>query len=329
MHFAYPVFLWFLLLLPLLAAYDYFWGLHARARFRFSDLSLIEKDPTPGRRDGLFFLTALRLAAVALLIFALARPQKGQTSDEALTPTTDIMLCLDTSGSMQALDFKPKNRLDAAKDVIQDFIKNRRHDRIGLVVFSGFAFTQCPLTTDYGALLALLDKVHIGMIEDGTAIGTAIATSVARLKDSEAKSKTLILLTDGRSNRGDIDPLTAAKTAAAFNIKIHAIGTGAPGGAVFPLQDPFFGTRYVQLPEDLDEGTLREIAGVSGGQYFRATDMESLKKIYKEIDKLEKTDIKVKTFTDYQDKYPLFLLIAFLLFTTEALLAQTFLRRLP
>lgn len=329
MHFAQPAFLWLLLLLPFLAAYDYIWGLRTRARFRFSDLTLIDSRLSTRRRDGLMILTALRLAALALLIFALARPQKGQTSDEAMTPTTDIMLCLDTSGSMQALDFKPKNRLDAAKDVIQDFIKNRRHDRLGLVVFSGFAFTQCPLTTDYGAVMSLLDKVHIGMIEDGTAIGTAIATSVARLKDSEAKSKTLILLTDGRSNRGDIDPLTAAKTAAAFNIKIYAIGTGAPGGAVFPVQDPFFGTRYVQLPEDLDEGTLREIAGVSGGQYFRATDMESLKKIYREIDKLEKTDIKVRTFTDYQDKYPIFLLLAFLLFMTEALLSQTLLRRVP
>jgi Ca-activated chloride channel family protein len=317
------------LLVPFLAAYDYFWGLRARARFRFSSLALVDPDPKPGRRDGILFLSGLRLAAIALLIVALARPQKGQTSDEALTPTTDIMLCLDTSGSMQALDFKPKNRLEAAKDVIQDFIKHRRHDRIGLVVFSAFAYTQCPLTTDYGALLALLDKVHIGMIEDGTAIGTAIATSVSRLKDSEAKSKTLILLTDGRSNRGEIDPVTAAKTAAAFNIKIYAVGTGAPGGAIFPVQDPFFGTRYVQLPEDLDEGTLREIAGVTGGQYFRATDMDSLRKIYKEIDKLEKTDIKVRTFTDYQDKYPVFLLIAFALFMTEALLSQTLLRRVP
>lgn len=329
MHFAYPSILWLLLLLPALVFYELRWGLSAKARFRFSSLKLVVENPSPQRRDPLLILTALRVAVLALLIIALARPQKGQKGEEALTPATDIILCLDTSGSMQALDFKPKNRLDAAKEVIHDFIKSRKHDRIGLVVFSAYAFTQCPLTTDYGALLGFLEHVKIGMIEDGTAIGTAIATSVSRLKNSQAKSKTIILLTDGRNNRGEIDPLTAAKTAAAFGIKIYTIGTGAPGGAIFPIQDPFFGTRYVQLPEELDEGALREIAGVTKGLYFRATDMDSLRKIYKEIDKLEKTDIKVRTFTDYHDQYGPLVLAAFLLFIIEAFLSQTVLRKLP
>jgi Ca-activated chloride channel homolog len=330
MHFAHPHALWLLLVLPLLAAYDYHWGLKARARMRFSSLDLLGPRPAR-RRDGLLFLSALRLAALGFLIVALARPQKGQRGEEALTPATDIMLCVDTSGSMEALDFQPKNRLDAAKDVVREFIRNRRHDRIGLVVFSGLAMTQCPLTADYGALLGFLDNVRIGMIqEDGTAIGDAIAACVARLKDSEAKSKTIVLLTDGSNNRGAVDPPTAAKAAAAFGIKIYAVGAGTPGdSALRPMRDPLFGERLVRVPNDLDEAALRLVAETAGGLYFRATDLESLRKVYKEIDRLEKTEVKVRTFTDYQDVYFPWLLAGLIVFLTEILLSQTLLWRLP
>jgi Ca-activated chloride channel homolog len=330
LHFAHPAVLWGLLLLPLLAWYEIQWGLGAKARFRFSWLGLAGR-PDPGpRRDSLLILTGLRLAALALVLLALARPQKGRHGEDVLTPATDILLCLDTSTSMEALDFKPKNRLDAAKDVIQDFIRHRRHDRIGLVVFSGLAFTQCPLTVDYGALAGFLDHARTGMIqEDGTAIGTAILTSVARLKDSAAKSKVIILLTDGRNNRGEVDPVTAAKTAAAFGIKIYAVGTGAVGGSLYRVEDPIFGTREVRLPEDLDEPTLREVAGVTQGKYFRATDWKSLRQIYKDIDAMEKTDVQVRTFTDFQDAYLPLVAAALCLLMTEVALAQTLLRRVP
>jgi Ca-activated chloride channel family protein len=267
---------------------------------------------------------------MGFLIVALARPQKGQERQEVIAPATDIMLCVDTSTSMEALDFKPKNRLDAAKEVMREFIKDRPQDRLGLVVFSGLAYTQCPLTLDHGALLGFLDHVRIGMIsEDGTAIGTAIATAVSRLKNSAAKSKVLVLLTDGRSNRGEIDPLTAAKTAAAFGIKIHTVGAGVPGGALYPVKDAFGFTRYVKLPEDIDEDTLRQVAETTGGMYFRATSLEGLKKIYGEIDRMEKTDIRTETFADYQDRYLPFLCLGFLLLVTEVGLSQSVLRRFP
>ncbi|HOW28447.1 MAG TPA: VWA domain-containing protein [Elusimicrobiota bacterium] len=330
MSFAHPSVLWLLCVLPLMALYERRFGPHARARFRFSSFRLLGEGRVSGQRPGSFVLTLLRLSAVGLLIIVLARPQRGQSWEEVMTPATDIMLCVDTSTSMEALDFKPKNRLDASRDVIRDFIKNRRRDRIGLVVFSALAFTQCPLTLDHGALLGFLDQVKIGMVrEDGTAIGNALAACVSRLKDSEAKSKTIILLTDGRNNRGTVDPLTAAKTAAAFGIRIYTIGAGVPGGAVYPVRDPFFGTRYVKLPEEIDEGMLREIAELAGARYFRATSLESLKEIYREIDRLEKTDVKSKTFTDYRDSALPFLMLAFALFMMEGVLSYTVYRSLP
>lgn len=330
MHFAHPHVLWLLLALPLLAFYDMSWGLRGRARLRFSSFQLFGGEGAGKRPVDFYLLGALRLAALLLILVALARPQKGQEREEVTAPATDIILCADTSTSMEALDFKPRNRLDAARDVMREFIKNRPHDRLGLVVFAAQAFTQCPLTLDHGALLGFLDNVKIGMTrEDGTAIGNAVATSVARLKGSAAKSKVIILLTDGRNNRGEIDPPTAARTAAAFGIKIYTVGAGAPGGGIYPVKDPFFGTRYVQLPEELDEGTLREMAGLTGGLYFRATSFEGLRDIYKEIDKMEKTDVKVETYADYRDVYFLLLLLAFLFFAAEMTLSQTLLRRFP
>lgn len=312
MSFAHPWVLSLLLALPALFWYDQAWGLKARARFRFSSFSLFGERP-PGRWHALRALSVLRLVGLGLLIVALARPQKGQKGEEVLSPGTDIVLTLDTSGSMETPDFAPKNRLDAAKDVIAAFIKTRKHDRLGLVVFSGLAYTQCPLTVDYNALLTFLDHVRTRMIQpDSTAIGTALLTAVARLKGSEAKSKVIILLTDGQNNHGAVDPVTAAKIAAQENIKIYTVGAGAPDS-----------------PDGLDEGALREVAAVTGAQYFRATDISSLKKTYREIDKLEKTDIKVLTFTDYQDVYLPWLLVALALLLAELTLSQTLWRRLP
>jgi Ca-activated chloride channel homolog len=327
MTFANPGLLWLLLLLPVLAWYARRFGPGARARFRFPSLSLVPEAP---RRDPERALSYLRLAALALLIVAAARPQKGSTREEVTAPATDILLVLDTSGSMAALDFQPKDRLEGAKEVIRRFVENRPHDRIGLVVFAGLAFTQCPLTLDHAALLSLLDKVKIGMVaEDRTAVGSAIAVAAARLKRSDARSKTIVLLTDGRSNAGEVDPLTAAKAAAALGVRIYAVGAGKRGGSEFPVQDPVFGRRIVMVQEDLDEDTLQAVAAAAGGRYFRATSLDGLRQVYDEIDRLEKTDVKTELFSDRRDAYFPWLLAGFLLAAAEAALAHTAFRRLP
>jgi Ca-activated chloride channel family protein len=245
-------------------------------------------------------------------------------------PATDILLVLDTSGSMAALDFKPKNRLEGAQEVIRRFVDNRPRDRIGLVLFGGLAFTQCPLTLDHGALLSFLDKVAIGAVnQDGTAIGSAIAVAAARLKKSEAKSKTIVLLTDGRNNAGEVDPLTAAKAAAALGIRIYAVGAGKRGASEFPVDDPVFGRRIVMVQEDLDEDALRAVADATGGRYFRATSLDSLRQVYDEIDRLEKTDVKAEIFSDRRDVYFPWLMIGLFLISAETALAHTMFRRLP
>jgi Ca-activated chloride channel family protein len=330
MTFAHPQILWLLGLLPLIAFYDYRWGFLARAKVTFSHLGLLGGSSVKRPVDH-GVRSALRMGALGLLIVAWARPQEGQERREVTSPATDIVLVLDLSDSMRSLDFKPRNRFQAAVEVLRQFIQDRPDDRLGLVLFARYAFTQCPLTLDHGALLGFLDNVQIGLIEqDRTAIGSAIATAVARLKGSEAKSKLVVLLTDGRSNFGDVDPVTAAKAAAAFGIKIYAVGAGAPGGGMIEINDPMFGKRIVKMPEnELDEVTLREVAKRTGGTYFRATDFESLKRIYKEIDQLEKTDVKVETYADYTDKHMPFLWLAFFLVGLENLLALTLWRRVP
>jgi len=271
----------------------------------------------------------LRMVALSILILAMARPQAGQREEEVITEGIDIMLTLDTSGSMKAEDFKPQNRLGAAKQVMEEFIKSRHNDRIGLVVFSRFSFTQCPLTLDYGVLLGLLEKIDIGMIEDGTAIGTAIANSVNRLRDSEAKSKVIVLLTDGINNAGKIDPLTAAKTASALGIKIYTIGAGTPGGALYPVDDPIFGRRYVRMDTEIDEALLEEIADKTGGMYFRAKDERGLREIYETIGKLEKTEIETREYANYKELGGGFLLPGFIILLMEVALANTVFRKIP
>jgi len=274
----------------------------------------------------------LRILSVMLLILALARPQEGHKSQEILSVGVDIMLALDTSGSMQALDFikneKRDTRLAMVKDVVSKFIENRPNDRIGMVVFGSEAYTQCPLTLDQGILQSFLSKLDIGMAGDSTAIGSAVGIAVKRLKDLESDSKVIILLTDGRNNAGSLPPVQAAQTAKAFGIKIHTIGVGTHGKAPF-LVNSIFGQRYVYQEVDIDENTLKEISKLTGGQYFRATDLESLKSIYKQIDQMEKSEVKVLDHSEYTELFHYFLIPGILLLLSEIILSNSVLRRIP
>ena len=269
----------------------------------------------------------LRTLAIALLIIILARPQSTNSWQNVNAEGIDIMLVMDISSSMLAQDFRP-NRLEAAKDVAASFINGRPNDNIGLVVFAGESFTQCPLTTDHAVLLNLFKDIHCGMIEDMTAIGLGLANAVSRLKDSQSISKVIILLTDGENNAGEIAPITAAEIAAAFGIRVYTIGVGTIGEAPYPQQTPF-GTRIVQLPVSIDEPALKQIAATTGGQYYRATNNTSLKGIYEEIDQLEKTKISVQEYSKKQEEYKLFALLVFGLLFLEILLRYTLLRRIP
>ena len=274
----------------------------------------------------------LRLFAITLFIIALARPQEGYKRTEILSMGVDIIMALDTSGSMQALDFikneKRDTRLAMVKDVVSKFIENRTNDRMGMVVFGSEAYTQCPLTLDQNILQSFLSKLDIGMAGDSTAIGSAVGIAVKRLKDLKSDSKLIILLTDGRNNAGNLAPLQAAQTAKAFGIKIHTIGVGTRGKAPF-LVNSIFGQRYVYQEVDIDEVTLKEIAKITGGQYFRATDLESLESIYKQIDKMEKSEVKVFDHSEYTELFHYFLIPAILFLLFEIILSNTLLRRLP
>ncbi len=276
-----------------------------------------------------FGLLALRCAALILVVAAIARPQTGRSEHTTHTEGLDILLVLDTSGSMQAQDFKPKDRLYVAKEVVKEFVSKREHDRIGLVVFAAQAFTQCPLTLDYPVLTRLIDDVEIGMLEDGTAIGVALATAVNRLKNSEAKTRLVVLLTDGQNNAGTIDPTTAARVAATLGVKVYTIGVGTKGRAPMPVNDPIFGKRMVSVEVSLDEEMLTNIAELTDGEYFRATDREELFKIYERIDELEKTRIESETFVNYTDRFRWLLLPVLGIFMIELALGQTILRELP
>ena len=248
---------------------------------------------------------------------------------EYQTKGVDIIIALDISGSMLAEDFKPENRIAVAKQEAIKFIKGRENDRMGLVVFARKAFAQCPLTLDYDVLINLLKEVHIGMIDDGTAIGMGIASAVNRLRNSDAKSKIIILITDGENNAGNIDPITAAELAKTFGIKVYTIGVGKGGLVPFPVNDPLFGKRYVQAKVDIDEMTLKRIADITGGMFFRARDPKSLAEIYERINQLEKTDVKVKEYRSYLPQFHLFLFPAMALLLFELLLSRTVLLKVP
>lgn len=275
----------------------------------------------------------LRVLAFALLVVALARPQIGKSATRVATEGIDIMLAVDVSGSMLAEDFevdgKRVNRLEAVKSVVAGFLAKRPGDRVGLVLFAGRPYTQCPLTLDHGWLLKNLDRAEVGMIEDGTAIGSALATAVRRLESSDAQTKIVILLTDGQNNAGKIPPSTAAEAAKSLGYRVYTIGAGTRGLAPFPQTDPFGNKVYVPTPVDIDEAALRQIAQTTGGRYYRATDLETLQGIYAEIDELEKSPYEGLQYLDYTELYPWLALPAFLLLVTESLLVQTWLRVLP
>jgi Ca-activated chloride channel family protein len=328
MRFANPEF--FLLFLLFLLIWVFGKGA-APAFVRFTRGIIFEKEKPPVKAVFYKALKILKYLALVLIIIALARPQKGTNYEDSKEQGIDIMVALDISSSMKSIDFKPLNRLEAAKNAAADFIKERKFDRIGLVVFSGLAFTQCPLTTDKESLLDFIKKVNTEDIRlDGTAIGSAIATSVNRLKDGKTKEKLIILITDGNNNMGEVDPVTASRIAANFNIKIYAIGVGSIEGAIYEIDDGFFGKRQIRDNRaGLNERVLMEIAINTGGTYFRATDAQSFKDSMKKIDKLEKNDIKVRKFTSYDELYKNFVIAALALLFLVMLLENTLLRKLP
>ncbi len=327
MEFAQPQWLALLVLVPLLGIWEW-WRARRKAGLRFSNVASAKAAPKTlwTYLGGLPAL--LRMGALVLGILALARPQERNVTQERFAEGVDIMMVLDTSTSMRAQDFHP-NRFEAARDVAAEFIRGRLSDRVGLIVFAAKAYTQTPLTLDYRFLLRMLGEVEVGAIEDGTAIGTALATAVNRLKDTEAESKVIILLTDGQNNRGEVDPVTASEVAATLGVRVYAIGVGTYGEAPFIIDHPFAGRQRQMVPVEIDEDMLRSVATNTGGQYFRATNKQALREIYEEIGDLEKTKIETRIYTDYEERYTLFLWPAFGLILLEVLLANTRLRRFP
>ena len=319
-------FLLLVLLLPMILWYV-FKEKKSHADLQFSSLRAFRGIRHAGRVWLRHVLFALKVLAIVFLVTALARPQSSNSWQTYTSEGIDIVLGLDISTSMLARDFSP-DRLEAAKEVATKFILERPQDRIGLVVFAGESFTQCPLTTDQAVLVNLLREVQSGMIEDGTAIGLGLANAVNRMKDSPAKSKVVILLTDGVNNRGAIAPVTAAELAKTYGIRVYTIGVGTYGEAPYPVPSPF-GVQLQNMRVEIDEDVLRQIATVTGGQYFRATDNSKLEQIYKEIDQLEKSKMEVKHFSKKQEQYFWFGLIGVLLLVGEALLRYTLLRKIP
>lgn len=326
MRFAHPWALSLLLLLPAL------WWIYLRldrrkrGTLRFSDVTHLKHLPRSAAMRLRHIVPALRLAVLALVIVGLARPQAGWREQEVTTEGIDILLALDVSNSMQAQDFRP-NRLEAAKRVMADFIDGRKNDRIGCVIFAATSFSLCPLTLDYGVLKSFLERVDFGII-DGTrtAIGMGLANCVRQLNDSRAKSKVIILLTDGSNNAGRIDPFTAADMAKALDIRIYTIGVGSRGGALMP--GGIFGTLRVARAE-FDERTLRRIAEITSGKFFHATDQRKLKEIFGEIDRMEKTEIKTKEYQYYDELMEWAVVPALALFLLEIVLGYTRFRKLP
>lgn len=329
--FASPVFLPLLLLIPLIS---YLRGLEGGApAIIFSSGILLKK--LGSRRESArgWFRSGLLYLALAAFILGLARPQKGEAVIETTASGIDIIIALDVSKSMLAEDFtiggRNANRLDAVKRVTRDFIQGRPNDRIGMVAFAGRPYLVSPLTLDHDWLIRNLDRVQIGLVEDGTAIGSAISSSANRLRDRDSKSRLIVLLTDGDNNAGKIQPVTAAEAANALGIKIYAIGAGSRGYARIPLQDPFGRTIYQNVRVDFDESTLKQIAATTNGEYFRATGTESLEEIFRKIDEFEKTDVEVKRYTNFTELFPLFVGAGLIMLAAEFTLSSTFWRRVP
>lgn len=325
--FAQPYFLWLLILIPGMLAFYIFYYRKKTTRIRFSGTKQLDGIPISFRQRILWLPVALKSIAFALAIVALARPQSKSSGRNVVTEGIDIMMAIDVSSSMLAEDLKP-NRIEAAKRVAEDFIDSRPNDRIGLVVFGGESFTQCPLTTDHSVLKNLFIGIQSGILADGTAIGEGLATAVNRIRNSKAKSKVIILLTDGVNNVGAIAPETAGEIAKTFGIRVYTIGVGTRGMAPYPFKTPF-GIQYQNMEVQIDEDVLKQIATETDGKYFRATNTAKLKEIYKSIDELEKTKIDVTEFQNHTEEFYPWALAALLLLITDILLRQTILKTLP
>jgi Ca-activated chloride channel family protein len=329
--FAHPGLLWLLTVIPLLIVFYVF-----RNNYAVADISI----PLPWGTGAMpkirtyknylrHALFGLRMLVVALLIVIIARPQSSTSWKNITSEGIDIIIALDISGSMLSKDFTP-NRVEAAKSIASNFIDSRPADKIGLVIFSGQAFTQCPLTTDHAVIKNLFAQVHTGMIEDGTAIGDGLATAVSRIKDDQVKSKVVILLTDGVNNMGSVAPLTAAEIAQTFKVRVYTVGIGTKGKALTPVaQMPDGSYQYALQDVEIDEALLQQIANGTGGKYFRATDNESLTKIYKEIDKMEKSKIEERDYTDRSEEFMPFAIAAALILALEILLKNTIFKTVP
>ena len=320
-------FLLFILLIPYIVWYI-IRQKEANATIQVSNIEGFISLPKTYKHYLRHILFILKIFALSLLIISLARPQSSKNWANSITEGIDIVLAVDISSSMLAMDFKP-NRLEASKDLAIEFISGRPNDRMGLVVFSGESFTQCPLTTDHAVLINLFNDIQSGMIEDGTAIGLGLATAVNRLKESTAISKVIILLTDGVNNRGEIDPATAAEIAQTYGIRVYTIGVGTMGEAPYPMTSPFGGTMIQNVPVEIDEAILQTIATTTSGVYFRATNNNKLREIYKQIDKLEKSKIDVQRYSKKNEEFMIFTLIAGLLLIFEIVLRNTVLRTIP
>lgn len=323
-EFANPKLLWFLLIVPAAIVWYVLRHRKQEASVRFSDLSGFAKLPKTWKAYLRHLLFALKVAALALLIVALARPQSSSTNKKSNIEGIDIVMAMDVSGSMLARDLKP-DRLTAAKEVASEFVEGRPGDRMGLVIFSGESFTQVPLTTDHGVMLNMLAEMKNGLIDDGTAIGDGLATAISRLKDSDAISKVIILLTDGINNSGSVDPYTAAEMAKLFGIRVYTIGVGSYGTAPYPVQTPF-GTQIQQMKVEIDEKLLQNIANSTDGKYFRATSTQKLDEVYQEIDKLERSKIEVTEFSRLHEEFYPLVAWALALLLLEFLLRKTIFR---
>lgn len=328
MRFANPYLLWLLALLVPMTAYYIYRTLQGGAAIRISTIEGVRHAPRTLRYRLRHMPFVLRAAAFALAVVALARPQGVEEQSRTDAEGIDIMMAVDVSGSMLARDFKP-DRITAAKEVAGSFIADRFGDRIGLVAFAGEAFTQSPLTTDQGTLQTMLGRIRSGVIEDGTAIGNGLATAINRLRESDAKSKVIILLTDGVNNRGEMAPLMAADIAADMGIKVYTIGVGTRGKAPYPVVDMFGNMSFQPMDVEIDEPTLESIAERTGGKYFRATDKEKLQAIYDEINTLEKSKVEITDFTVYHEEFLPWLLAAMALLLLEFVFSNIILKRIP
>jgi Ca-activated chloride channel family protein len=322
-----PEYLYLLISIPIFVIWYWFRHKVRQPEMQFSDIAAFDGAPKSAKTKLQHILFILRMIAIIFIIIALSRPQTTSRRQNISVEGIDIVLALDVSSSMLARDFKP-DRLEAAKNIAKDFIIKRPNDRIGIVIFSGEAFTQVPLTTDHAMIINMFREIKSGMIEDGTAIGDGLATSVSRLKESDAISKVIILLTDGVNNSGSVDPMSAAEIAKLYGIRVYTIGIGSKGYAPYPVQTPF-GTQMQQMKVQIDEDLLGKIAKETGGHYFRATNNAKLKKIFEEIDKLEKSKIDVQEFRKKYEMFMPFALIALALFGLEIFLRYLFFRRIP